>query len=181
MTGNSSLFKRFIILGALVLVSDILDLWSTYLVTPDLGKEWNPLVKDWGWTWTPVIILHGVLLILLLGAIFFHLRNEPLPSTRPKGLSGLGPRAAWYVFGYNAEKGNVQVRPYLAYLGLAIPLGAAVNALCNFTLHMLYHIGVFPGLNESSLLIYNSLKFTVILVAIIAVTLARIKSRYMKE
>lgn len=48
---------------AVLAVARAVDLGSTYLYTPDLKREGNPIIRSLGWKWT--IVANAVALVLI--------------------------------------------------------------------------------------------------------------------
>ena len=60
---------RFIIVTIWILLTRSYDAYCTYLYTPDLSKEANPLVSVLGLSWTPLLI---IICVLSLYAIYAY-------------------------------------------------------------------------------------------------------------
>ena len=72
--------RFFIVCGAYFSVT-FLDLWLTYLATPNLYLEGNPLVDSLGWGWTGLILIN---VITCIGYVFMaryaFIKYEPRQS-----------------------------------------------------------------------------------------------------
>lgn len=79
--GKKSRF-RFVRLSAGNLLIHLMDGLVTYVNTPDLGKEWNPLVRVWGFGWESLFIanLIGFVLIVLATWHFGKYEHVKIPS-----------------------------------------------------------------------------------------------------
>jgi len=54
------------------------DLYITYLYTPDLGSEWNPLVSIFGLTWYGFIATQiGIIIFISILMFFYFNRKSP--------------------------------------------------------------------------------------------------------
>lgn len=53
------------------------DLYITYLYTPDLGSEWNPLVSIFGLTWYGFIATQIGIIIFISILMFFYFNRKP--------------------------------------------------------------------------------------------------------
>ena len=62
-------FLLFLAVSALCRASDLL---STWLVTPDLRGEINPLIRWCGWRWSITLNIAACLLSTVLPAAFFY-------------------------------------------------------------------------------------------------------------
>jgi hypothetical protein len=64
--------KRFIFLSALLILTRLADAQTTYLYTPDLKKEANPLVSLFGSGWTGSIIMQITGLTFVIYALWIY-------------------------------------------------------------------------------------------------------------
>ena len=64
--------KRFIFLASLLIFTRFADAQTTYLHTPDLKKEANPLVSLLGLGWTGSIIIQVVALTFVIYALWIY-------------------------------------------------------------------------------------------------------------
>ena len=58
--------QRLVIYGMLLIICKIWDLYATWLRTPDLAREMNPLTRFLGVSWTTVLLQQVVLTIVTL-------------------------------------------------------------------------------------------------------------------
>jgi hypothetical protein len=170
--------KMIIILGALVIVSDALDVISTYLATPDLAFEWNPLVKQYGWGWEAIIALHVVVDLIFLAWLVFFGKTKPAREEKPADVNTFRGIFAWSAMGYTKADRKIDLKRYLGFLGVVIPMGAIINAFCNTVLNLSFYFGWFAGLNESTYGVYTIVKLIVILLGIIVVVIIPMKKYY---
>ncbi|UCH89270.1 MAG: hypothetical protein JSV49_01085 [Thermoplasmata archaeon] len=170
--------KRLAILGSLVVIADLLDITSTYLATPDLAFEWNPLVRSYGWGWEAIIMLHLVVDIIFIAWIWYHCKLTPSAEEVPSDVKTFPQTARWVVTGYHAGEREIDLKKYIGFLGLVIPLGAVINALCNTVLNLSFYFGFFGGLTESTYNIYTIIKLIIILVGICVVVYLYLKRMY---
>lgn len=70
-------WKAYIGSIAGILVLRFLDLYTTYLYTPDLGREWNPLVSILGASWLSFIITQIIIIAFVSSLIFFYFNRTP--------------------------------------------------------------------------------------------------------
>ena len=77
--------KKFISLSILLILSRVADAQTTYLYTPDLKYEANPLVHFLKFNWTGLIISEIVLLAILIYAFWVYcfktVRTEPFDNS----------------------------------------------------------------------------------------------------
>jgi hypothetical protein len=89
--------NSFILVTALVLLTRFGDLYTTYLVTPDLAEETNILVTRLGFGWTELIISNIVLTgIVLFGNYYYYFQYKP---TKIKGAEGIKEYLSMAYFG----------------------------------------------------------------------------------
>jgi hypothetical protein len=76
---NHRKLRKFLaaFLGLLILRG--LDLWITYLYTPDLAGEWNPLVSHLNARWLGMILTQLLLLAIIGVPMFFYCMAEREP------------------------------------------------------------------------------------------------------
>jgi len=165
--------SRITALAAFVIGAYLLDILSTYAATPDLSKERNPLVSSFGWGWSGVLLLSCIMLAILLLMLRFHGRNEPKGSSVDMGLSS---RLTWYITGMAGERGRVNWRHYLAFLGMVLPLGNAVSGLCNAALNMGYRWGWIDGLTDHQYTSFQLAKLALIAVVVSLAVIRRCKA-----
>lgn len=54
-----------------------LDLYLTYLYTPDLGAEWNLLVSRFGVSWTGFVVAQLLIVTFVVFLMFFYFNRNP--------------------------------------------------------------------------------------------------------
>lgn len=64
---------RFTILCACILFTRVFDFVATYIYTPDLKKEANPLASIFGLGWTAVIITQVLLIALIFYFTYYNI------------------------------------------------------------------------------------------------------------
>jgi hypothetical protein len=62
--------SRFLLTTIWILLSRSIDVYATYLHTPDLKKESNPLVTIFGLSWLPLLVVIGVLVSYVIYAYY---------------------------------------------------------------------------------------------------------------
>src|SRR2546423_11110480 len=76
--------RRLLIVAALVLVANGLDLASTYLASPDLADEWNVLERLMGLGWTGLVCAKLIGGWIAIVGYAYYLRQRtacyPLPG-----------------------------------------------------------------------------------------------------
>ena len=154
--------KNVAAIAVTLVIADILDLWTTYLATPDLSKELNPLVTGFGLGWGAVCFVHFVILIVLVLGLDFFYRNEPRARDLPPGATSALPAFVWYLTGSTASRGKARPNNYIVFLCLFVPLGAIFNALANSALNITYHLGWHGGLDPSTFGLFNLAKLVLL-------------------
>jgi hypothetical protein len=170
--------RTIILFGVVLITADILDLLSTYLATPDLAREFNPLVRYLGFGWGHVFFIHAVVLGILLFGLIYCNRLEPGPTERPDDADNLTRTFIWYSTGLSASDRQVQPTRYLGFLFFFIPLGSIINSICNTVLNLSFYFGYFDGLDDSTIWIYRTIKMTLIFVGAGTITYLYLKRKY---
>lgn len=117
------------------------DLYITYLYTPDLGSEWNPLVSIFGLTWYGFIATQIGIIIFISILMFFYFNRKP-PKIDQSNLS-LNDFSYVYFYGkmhpWRRRVFTVprHYRRHLAFNGflfMAITIGISTFAIIHNTL-----------------------------------------------
>lgn len=77
----------FFIVSVLLISTRAYDAYSTYLYTPDLSQEVNPLVSILGLTWMPLLIILSLLMLYCLYAFYVSTFEEFDFAPAEKGYS----------------------------------------------------------------------------------------------
>ncbi|HXG25014.1 MAG TPA: hypothetical protein VNJ09_10695 [Chthonomonadales bacterium] len=67
---------KLLLVAVTVVVANILDLLSTYIVSPDLTHEWNILHREFGLGWSGLIAAKIVWGMLAVAGYAYYLRNR---------------------------------------------------------------------------------------------------------
>lgn len=78
---------RFLLLSAWIVFSRAFDAYCTFLHTPDLTKEANPLVSVLGFSWTPLLLVISVLTIYVIYVYYLYSFKEYDFFPKEKGYS----------------------------------------------------------------------------------------------
>ena len=84
---TDSRVRTFVVLTLLFLASRTADAATTYMVTPDLSREYNPLVRIFGAGWRQLLFAQAVMIALVVGLAYWDLFFSPLPHPQERGLS----------------------------------------------------------------------------------------------
>ncbi len=77
--------KIFITILVLILLLRVSDIYITYLVTPDLSQEWNPLVSFFGHSWSGLLLIQVVLYLIAAYCAYYSISKNAFSSYK-KGL-----------------------------------------------------------------------------------------------
>ena len=116
--------RKFLFTAIWILFSRSYDAYYTFQLTPDLSKEANPLVSIFGLTWTPLLIVLGVLTIYTLYAYYVRTFNPINLSPTEKGYNFsnivaytyLGHKDNWYSILYKIPKNFNRFNQYMGQL-----------------------------------------------------------------
>ena len=79
--------KKFLYLTLLLILTRCADIVTTYLSTPDLKYEFNPLVSIFGSGWTGVIFFQLLFLIIIIYALWIYTSKTIEVPAFDKGLA----------------------------------------------------------------------------------------------
>ncbi len=79
--------KKFLYLSLLLILTRCADIFTTYLSTPDLKYEFNPLVSIFGSGWTGVIFFQILFLVFFIYALWIYESKIIEVPAFDKGLS----------------------------------------------------------------------------------------------
>ena len=122
---------RFIRLSVGNLLIHLMDGLVTYVNTPDLKREWNPLVRIWGFGWEALFIANfiGFILVVLATWYFGKYEHVSIPSKNifdyyMKLFYGENYKPMWFWFKFSKNW-----RPQAAMIGYACYWGLTVGAV----------------------------------------------------
>jgi hypothetical protein len=115
-----------------------LDLYVTYRITPDLSREWNPLVSGLGFDWFAFILVQLLVIgLAIVGYHYFHQRER-----RPVPKPGLGLTQFIYYYFNEREMslshwwrshfrrpGKRYFDAHLAFIGFVITLSVVLVSI----------------------------------------------------
>ncbi len=78
--------RTFAVLTLLLFASRTADAATTYLVTPDLSRETNPMVRVLGFGWSQLLAAEVILSLLVVGLSYWALFSPPLRHPQEQGL-----------------------------------------------------------------------------------------------
>ena len=124
LTGYKSRYMRFVITTIFILFTRGYDIYSTYQYNPDLSLEANPLVSVLGFTWTPLLIVMGLLSVYAIYCYYkavFH-DYDLYPQKKDYSLSHfigylyLGEKQGWTSLLYKFPKDLKRFNHYMGHL-----------------------------------------------------------------
>lgn len=126
---------RFIRLSTGNLLIHLMDGFVTYINTPDLTYEWNPLVRVWGFGWGSLFIANflGFILILLAAWYFDRYAYPHIPANNVfdyymKLFYGENYKPVWFWYKFSKNwRAQCAMIGYALYWGLTI--GAVVPVI----------------------------------------------------
>ncbi len=166
-------------LSVALVTADILDLLSTYLATPDLTREFNPLVRSLGFGWGHVFVIHAIVLGILLFGLVYYNRLEPSPTEKPNDVDNFTKTLTWYSTGLSASNQQVQPTIYIGFLFFFVPPGLIINSICNTILNLSFYFGYFDGLDDSTIWTYRMIKMALIFSGVGIIIYLYLKKKYL--
>jgi hypothetical protein len=123
------------------------DLYITFIYTPDLGSEWNPLVSLFGFTWYGFVITQICIVTFISIMMFFYFNRTPSEIN----LEGLSFSDFCYVYFFG------KLRPWPQRL-FTFPKHFKPHLVLNGFIFMVVTIGisVFAILNNLLLISQNT-------------------------
>ena len=125
---------KFYLLTSWILFSRSFDAYCTNLHTPDLSKEANPLVSFLGLTWSPLLLILGLLMLFVIYGLYLSVFKPISLDPDEKGLTFmeyctfryLGKKASWsaLLFQFPTSPARFSrvmgalLAPYLAFAGV---------------------------------------------------------------
>lgn len=110
MGSRSSKRHTFALLTVLFLLSRATDAGATYMVTPDLRHETNPIVSVLGAGWVGLLLVQVALSALVIWLTYWDLFGSRSPYPRQRGL-GFREFAEAYYFGRKSTLVDFLWRP----------------------------------------------------------------------
>ncbi|PKN27390.1 MAG: hypothetical protein CVU65_02565 [Deltaproteobacteria bacterium HGW-Deltaproteobacteria-22] len=79
-------WRSYFLATTTILLLRTVDLFLTWVYTPDLEHEWNPIISFLGISWPGFILSQVLVFSFIAGSMLFYFRREPTVSA-PNGLS----------------------------------------------------------------------------------------------
>ena len=99
--------KHYITAITYILLLRILDLGLTFIYTPDLRYEWNPVVSVFNYSWIGMLITQVLIICLILTVMSFYFFKKPIINL-PNDLSFKD-----YIYFYFHNEKKSKKRKYL--------------------------------------------------------------------
>lgn len=99
--------KQYITAITYIILLRILDLGLTFIYTPNLRYEWNPIVSVFNYSWMGMLITQVLIISLILAVMSFYFFKKPL-SGLPNDLS-----FNEYIYYYFHNEKKTKKRKYL--------------------------------------------------------------------
>jgi len=79
-------WRSYLFTAGTILLLRITDLFLTWIYTPDLGHEWNPIIAILGISWPGFILSQVIIFSLIAGSMYFYFKRDTVVKA-PRGLS----------------------------------------------------------------------------------------------
>ena len=130
--------NSFVLLAVLVILTRLGDLYTTYLVTPDLAEETNILVTQLDFGWPAFALSNALLTSLVISlAYYYHFRYRPAKVVGAKSVTTYLSLAYFgdvHKFKHLFHQWPTQNQyMQLCHIGYALPRGVIVMSLLLMT------------------------------------------------
>lgn len=133
---------RFLLLSSWIVASRAFDAAATMRHTPDLSKEANPLASALGLSWSPLLVVVGLLSIYTVYTLHRRLFRplDLFPTEAGYSFSQffaytyLGRKAEWHATLYQLPR---ELQRFNHYMGHVLPRGVAFAGVVSTTMWLL--------------------------------------------
>jgi len=148
----------FVLLSLWILFSRAYDTYSTYLYTPDLSREANPLSSILGLGWRPLLFIVGGLTLYALYCFYVHTFRsfDFLPTEKGYSLEEfstyvfLGRKERWWALFYKRPNSLKRLNHYLGhFLTLFLAYAGIVSTVMWLLLN---HTDWYPNYHRASII-----------------------------
>lgn len=130
--------NKYLLALASIVILRVLDLYTTFIYTPQLKYEWNPLVRIFGFTWGGVIASQVILVLLIAALMYFYFERKPVKGL-PKNLSFIDfmdryfgeKRNGWLTRVFGIPKNLKKVLVFNGFVFMALAIGVSAFAILN--------------------------------------------------
>ena len=70
--------KQYITAITYIILLRITDLGLTFIYTPDLRYEWNPIVSVFNYSWIGMLITQILIICLIIAVMSFYFKKKPI-------------------------------------------------------------------------------------------------------
>ncbi len=120
--------KQYITAITYIILLRILDLGLTFIYSPNLRYEWNPLVSVFNYSWMGMLITQILIVSFIITVMSFYFLKKPLANL-PNDLS-----FNEYIYYYFHNEKRTQKRKYLKFTRQTIERVLAYNGFILMTL-----------------------------------------------
>ncbi|MCJ7801675.1 MAG: hypothetical protein MUP82_04880 [Candidatus Marinimicrobia bacterium] len=120
--------KQYITAIAYIILLRLLDLGLTFIHTPRLQYEWNPIVSVFGYSWMGMLITQILVVSLIVAVMSFYFFKKPLTNL-PNDLSFID-----YVYYYFHNQKRSTGKKWLKYNRITINRILAYNGFILLTM-----------------------------------------------
>lgn len=120
--------KQYITAITYIFLLRILDLGLTFIYTPNLKYEWNPIVSVFNYSWVGMLISQVLIISLIIAVMSFYFFKKPLINL-PNDLS-----FSEYIYYYFHNEKRTEKRKYLKLTRQTINRVLAYNGFILMTM-----------------------------------------------
>ena len=164
--------RAFITTAGYIILLRLLDLGLTFIYTPKLHYEWNPIVSVFGYSWLGMLITQVLLISFIIFVMSFYFYKKPIVDP-PNDLS-----FKEYIYYYFHNKRHIAKKKWLPFNRRSLERVLAYNgfilmtlAICVSYLAIINNLLIINNVKAYSLFIYRySDIFFPALMAVLAVS-----------
>lgn len=151
----------FITVSLWIIITRIYDAYETYLFTPDLHKEINPLVKYLHFGWTGLLLAITLLVVYIIISFYTFLFDKSVTLPKESGLSFSAFFTTWY-FGkkekwYKAFYKFPDIKRVHYFAGIFFASSISVAGFCTTLMWILinYTSWYYPKYHNITILLFG--------------------------
>ena len=116
--------KMLLCYSVLIIITRCLDGYTTYLATPDVSYELNPIVRSFSGNWFLLLIVGAIFTTLLLMLFFISYRNQDCLFQTSDSLKAYYRQVfkVQKLSSFNFSYKLLVSKPTIVFLGLSIPI-----------------------------------------------------------
>ena len=120
--------RAFITAAGYIILLRLLDLGLTFIYTPELHYEWNPVVSVFGYSWLGMLITQVLIISFIIFVMSFYFYKKPLLDP-PHDLT-----FKEYIYYYFHNKRHIDKKKWLPYNRRTLERVLAYNGFILMTL-----------------------------------------------